>query len=392
MPSLTVAFAALLQRTTVLLWVPAFGVTVLNYAACLQFLEPYGLGVWHKFLAATPAVSGGVLFWVFFAWLIEVVTRLPRAERAKINPFILLMSALIVLSSTYPHVQKMGGGYAAEIEDKQYVEMVVARADAVKAAVNKVEPIAGVERGAAKTLRGHEERERRGLLSGFDSGTVKPGPVSDWIGGIAARLEAEAESMSQARQAAGPIIERVNASAKQMRAAIEEKGKGKDMAARRIEMQAAGDAFRTALIELGNTLPISPARALAMSLQGDMPEPALSQVAQVRQSQLQAVQMVKSEFGRIGKSIDEALDDLGTIASEPVPPYDPPPIPILVLKHADKLLNVIGVAIAIDFLGLALYFFAARVNDAMKRRSDEELRAMTVAVPRSRLEMKRQGS
>jgi hypothetical protein len=37
------------------------------------------------------------------------------------------------------------------------------------------------------------------------------------------------------------------------------------------------------------------------------------------------------------------------------------------------------VAVAIDLLGLVLYFFTARVNDAMKRRPDDEMKSLTVA-------------
>ena len=62
-----------------------------------------------------------------------------------------------------------------------------------------------------------------------------------------------------------------------------------------------------------------------------------------------------------------------------IPPYNPAPIPVLVIKHAFKLINIIGVAIAVDLLGLGLYFFTARVNDAIRRRPEEAMKALTVA-------------
>ena len=36
-------------------------------------------------------------------------------------------------------------------------------------------------------------------------------------------------------------------------------------------------------------------------------------------------------------------------------------------------------AVAVDLLGLGLYFFTARVNDAIRRRPEEEMKALTVA-------------
>jgi hypothetical protein len=368
---------ALLQKTSLLLWVQAGAITTINFAAYSQFLEPYGLGVWHKFLAAMAAVSVGILFWVFFAWLLEVVAFLPRGERAKINPIILAMTGAILLSSSYPHVQIMGGGYAAEIEDKEYVEDAVARADRVKAAARQFGQLGGVLLGGARTLRDLEEREKRGLLSGFDSGTAKPGPVSDWVGGFAARLEATAATVPDAAKAATPIIERIDAAANAMRTAIQDREK--EMAARRTAMQAAGDAFRTAAIELAETLPVASISTLGQSLQSDVPLPALSGAAHIRDGQLRAVEAVKRELERIGASIEKSVAALGAAKTEQVPAYNPPPIPVLVVKHASKLLNIIGVALAIDLLGLVLYFFTARINDAMKRRPEDETKALTVA-------------
>ena len=174
------SLADLSRRTPMLLMIVAVVVFVLGYAAYLQFLEPYGLGPWTKFLAASVSLAVSVMYWLFFSYLLEVVALLPRAERAKINPIILLMTVFILASSSYPHVQKMGGGFAAELEDKEYVEEVVGRGERVKAAVRQFDQLGGLMTAGAVALRDLEEREKRGLLSGFDSSSAKPGPVSDW--------------------------------------------------------------------------------------------------------------------------------------------------------------------------------------------------------------------
>jgi hypothetical protein len=375
--SLHQAMADLSRRTPMLLMIVAVVVFVLGYAAYLQFLEPYGLGPWTKFLAASVSLAVSVMYWLFFSYLLEVVALLPRAERAKINPIILLMTVFILASSSYPHVQKMGGGFAAELEDKEYIEEVVGRGERVKAGVRQVDQLGGLMTAGAIALRDLEEREKRGLLSGFDSSSAKPGPVSDWIGGFAARLEGAAGGIPNTQKAASEIITRIDAAANAMRQAIQDSGR--EMAARRASMQAAGDAFRSALIDLGQTLPVASMVALASGLQGEIAEPALSSVPHVREGQRTAIERVKGELARWGKAIEAAVAPIATATTAEIPPYNPAPIPILVIKHAFKLLNIIGVAIAVDLLGLGLYFFTARVNDAIRRRPEEEMKALTVA-------------
>jgi len=375
--SLYRAMADLADRTPRLLMAIAVVVFTLGYAAYEQMLEPYGLSTWIKFLAASVSLAVSIMYWLFFSYLLEVVALLPRADRARINPVILLMTVFILLSSSYPHVQKMGGGFASDIEDRNYVAQIMGIGERVKTGIRASSHVAGVIRNAHTAAVTAQEQEIRGTGSGYESAPGKPSPVADWKGGFATQFAAAIKIIAEAQEAATPIMRRMDEAAKAMESAAADKRL--DTAARRAAMRAAASDFRAAFIDLGQTLPVASILALAKSLQGEIATPALSSLAHVRQGQRLAVDQFKADLARWGKAIEDAIAPLASVSAESIEPYNPPPIPLLVVKHAFSILNIIGVAVAVDLLGLGLYFFKARVHDALRRRPEEEIRSITVA-------------
>ena len=375
-PSLYRAMVSATGYTSVVLVIVGGVIFILSYSAYLQFLEPYGLGPWTKFLSAGVSLSVTAVVILFEKYILEVAAHLPRADRAKLNPMILLMSLFILLASTYPHVQKMGGGFASRLEDEEYVAKVVDSGKGLQAVVRKYDQVTGLSKAAKAESRDVEERERRGLLSGVDSSTGRPGPVSDWIGGLASRFESLAKTIADAQELASAIGVRMDAAAETMRRTSQD---GKlEMAQRRVAMQTAADAYRTALNELAQTLPGAAVLTFAKSLQSEVSEPALSAVPHIRDGQRQAIERVKLNLAKWGKAIEEVVAPIAGLSAGDVAAYNPPPIPILVIKHAPQLLSIIGVALGIDLLVVGLYFFTARLHDAIRRRPEEAIKALTV--------------
>jgi hypothetical protein len=351
-------------------------VFVLSYSAYLQFLEPYGLGAWTKFLSAGGSLAVTAVLIHFEKYILEVAAYLPRAERAKLNPMILLMSLFILLVSTYPHVQKMGGGFAARLEDEAYIAQVVDAGKNLQAEVRSYDQVGGLTRAAKSETRDFEEREKRGLLSGIDSSNGRPGPVSDWIGGFATSFENFERDIAAAQETASAIGKRMGQAAENMSKASQDNTLS--AAQRRVAMQTAADDYRTAMNELAQVLPGSAILAFARGLQGEISEPAVGAAPHVRDGQQRAIEQVKRLLKKHGKAIEEAVAPIARPSIGEVPVYNPPPIPILVIKHARQLVNIIGVALGIDLLVIGLYFFTARLNDAIRRRPEEAVRALTV--------------
>lgn len=377
-PNLRSQFSDLFARLLVILWLPAAGTSVLNYSAYTEFLAPYGFGWWGLFLAATCAVVVGAIYWLFYAFLLGVVAFLPKSDRAKLTALILLMTAFVLAASSYPNVQVMAGGYAADIEDRAYVEEAATKADLIKAGVRQFDQLSGILAQGGKALRDLEARERRGLLSGFESDNARPGPVSDWVGAQGARFEALAAQIAPAQRKATAIIERIEAASKAMREALDDREL--DQAARRSAMQSQGDAFRSAVIELRETLPLAAMQSFALSLQEPPVSPALSGKENIQAGQLRAIATVEQALKRQGKQLEGYLSTLKVNETEAVAAYAPAPSSVLVVKHAWQLGNIIAAALAIDLLPLALYFIIARVNDAMRRTrlQDDDLESMSV--------------
>jgi len=363
----------------ILILLPAFATSVFNYAAYVNFLSFYGDGWWIRFLALTAAVAVGALYWIGFAVLLGIVAYAPRADRARVMPVIAIMTAMLLAASSYPNVQVMAGGYAGDIEDKAYVEEAAAKADQIKARVRAFDQLRGVAGNGETTLRDFETRETRGLLSGFESLEAKPGPVSDSIGAQAARFGALKAQLALGQENAAAIIARIDAAVAAMRTALTDKKA--DPAHRRTAMQEAGDAFRTAAIDLREALPVAAVSTFAQSLQAPQLRPALSGKQRVRAGQLKALEMVEAALKQRGKAIEAVLAGLtGGDDDHAIPPYAPAPASVLVIKHAWQLGNVIAAALAIDLLPLALFLIIARVNDGLRRTrlQDEDLESLSI--------------
>ncbi|MGF1620888.1 MAG: hypothetical protein ACFCUR_09760 [Rhodomicrobiaceae bacterium] len=359
--------------------IPLAVITGIFNKVCFSDAMGAGQDWWLNFLALAAAIGVGLAYWAGFSILLGVVAFAPRADRTRLMPVIILMVVILMASSSYPNVQVLAGGPAAAIEVSEYIQNAAAKADRVKAWVHRLGQAGAVLQGKAGVHRDSETREKRGLLSGFDSDDARPGPVSDWIGGYAKRFEDLVAQLAQAREKSDGVVARIDAATAAMREATADVSL--DAASRQTAMQAAGDQFRTAVIELKEAVPIAAMASLAKALQGPQPRPALSGNELIRAGQLQAVETVETALKQQGQEIEAVLAEL-TVgdAGHDIAPFAPAPASVLVIKHAWQVANFILAAVAIDLAPFALFLIMARVNDALRRtrHQDEDLESVSV--------------
>lgn len=359
---------------SVLLFGPAIAAMLLSYSAFTHFLAPYGLDLWTKFVAAVTAAVIAIIYWLSFSILIGVVAFLPRQDRAKIMPVVWVMIAFILAASAYPNVEFMAGGYANDFEDKAYVEMVVGRAEE-KAA--QIEKLGGQLEPVMNDLRDWLRVKARGERGGETSGVPTNGPVAIWIESYAERAEGMATAIREGKDRAAAVKPRIKAAADIMRAAVN--NPASDPASRRVAMQSAAGELRAAAIELSQTVPLSSLGNFADSLKGEQVRPALgAKEVATRARQQAALLSMEAGLKARGEQIEKTLRALSNGDEALIPPYMPAPTPILVVKHALKLLNVIAAALAIDLLPLAIFLIIARVNDAIRRVPEDAVRSLSV--------------
>lgn len=361
----------------VLLFGPAVAAMLLSYCAFTHFLAPYGLDLWTKFIAAVTAAVIGIIYWLSFSILLGVVAFLPRQDRKNIMPIVWVMMCFILAASAYPNVEFMAGGYANDFEDKLYVETVVGRAEEKAAQVEKLgAQLEPAMREPAITIRAMAKNEQGGSASGVVSDSGRVGPVAGWVDTYAERFEHLAAEIGTAKLKAAEVKRRIQNSAKKMRDALSKSEGGP--AERRAAMQAEADELRTAVIELSQMMPLTMLANFAVSLKGAQVKPSLSANEGIRARQEAAIAGITAEFRQRGDQIERTLSGLAAPDDGLIPAYMPSPTPILVIKHALKLINVIAAALAIDLLPLAIFLIIARVNDAFRRVPEDAVKSLTV--------------
>ncbi len=377
-PNLRKNFAHLLSVTGIVLLLPSVATAAFNYQYYLQILEPYGLDFWTKFMAGTAAVVVGAIYWVFFAWLWNIVAFLKPKERRKLYPIIVVMVVAIINVSSLANFNYFGAGTAKQLSDQNYVEEAAGSGDKIKEFARKFEQFGPVVAGYGTELRELQELELHGQLSGFPSATKKVGPVTEWIGSLAKQVEGLGGKIGPVQKDAAAVIATLDKITASMRDVLRDPKVVQHK--RREKMQALGDQYRSSLIQLREKLPIAAIQSVAQSLQGKLVAPALSNKANVRVGQLRAIATVTERAKRIGKDLEDFIGVLATGPDDALPPYSPAPTSVLVLKHIDALVIAAAAAVAVDLLPLCLFFIICGVNDALNNRkhSDEDLDSVSL--------------
>lgn len=358
-------YARKLRVTEILLLLPAGAAGFYLYSAYLMFLEPQGMGAWGSFLAAVAAVVNATIYWLTGVWLLTLVSQLAPCERRRLTPAIVGLLLYILLSSALPSAMKAGGGTVIKQEAESHIVQTEELADGIIAGVRRFEGLKSVLDDCEAIFDKYAADERQGRYSGF---AAESGPVVTWLETHATKCREAAATIGPAVAASEKVMARIHAATSRMRSALEDESKLP--VDRMLALRSADDEFRAALIELANKLPVGRIETLSGFMQADAARPVLSARTEVRAGQEDALRELVGTARQVGKDLDDRVSSIVVMLSKRIHLFNPPPLPVLLIKHGLSVLPILAAVVAMDCMVFVLYLFSARVNDALRARGD----------------------
>lgn len=351
----------LVARLMIAMYLPAVAAAVISGVAYVEYFKHLGSPGLARFLALVVATAVGGGYMAIVHLLVNGAAKLPEKERAKLTPVIVACWILISLASAFPILINAGKGIAMKASAHSNLSIVMTELDRLTSATLAFDQIGPVLDNGIATLTSFQKME----IEGIYSGTKSEGKVARWITGFIERLREARIGIAQTSERINDLISRINRAIDKMRRAMTDSELNLDQ--KRAAVQRAGDEARGAMIALKQAAPTASLKNLASSLRSDQTPPRFSRNAKIRRGQQEGVRRIKAELRRIGRDLEQRVDDMAENLKGRISAYQPPPDSILVLVNLHAVPHVAAMAFGLDSMPFALYLIIARLYDAERK-------------------------
>lgn len=329
----------------------AASTTALTWQAIRVEISHEGLGVWGEWLAFIAACAIGVGFHGFWSSIFSTVPNAMSQNRSRFAPVILLGVALILATSSVSNVSTLFAAQARHHEYETQTRKLKKLTENVESAVAKTMVLEPLLNQVSSALRRTSELEFR---TGFVSSVPGPGGVTILLNEYANQADYSAKLLPAIELESENLVNQISSKADEVVSVI--KQTGLSAADREVAIRKAMDELRSLLIQLRDRLPIDALRGFVGTLLGQPVMPALSDSFSVAEKQRTAIeQKLPAIYTQIGTPLDKALVVIESLLAEvALEPYESFSNFELVIRHWHKSPHIIGLAIGIDLLPLAI--------------------------------------